>query len=169
MTITEKKYNEHSNKTNSSNSEKVQSNEISNTLSLEKKIPSENNVDQSNNETKDVSVNSNHDKVLTNQSKINKNQEVGKNKKSLTEYQAVNNIKNMKTIEPMNIGKKVYFDEIIVGGMKEKVTETKNDEFFLGELPPLSTTNNSIFGDLPPLNGKKANMNDLKELMDIGN
>ncbi|KAF7991856.1 hypothetical protein HCN44_010657 [Aphidius gifuensis] len=67
-----------------------------------------------------------------------------------------------------NFGKTVYFDEIINDGKNEKIN-LKNSDTLLGHLPPIVVNkNNSIFSDLPPLNGKKTNINDLKELMDIG-
>lgn len=67
-----------------------------------------------------------------------------------------------------NFGKTIYFDEIIVGGERKNVSTMNKAEPFLEGLPTINQKANSIFSDLPPLNGKKANINDLKELMDIG-
>nr|XP_012232051.1 PREDICTED: FGFR1 oncogene partner-like isoform X3 [Linepithema humile] len=47
--------------------------------------------------------------------------------------------------------------------LRESTTDTEGIE----DLPSINQKANSIFGDLPPLNGKKANINDLKELMNI--
>lgn len=63
------------------------------------------------------------------------------------------------------LGKTVFYDEIIVDGRKEKVENVHKSESML---PPLTPNANSIFNNFPPLNGKKANINDLKELVDIG-
>ncbi|XP_053597257.1 CAR1 transcription factor isoform X2 [Microplitis demolitor] len=84
--------------------------------------------------------------------------------------QNTNNAQNLRKVDVDNnsIGKTVYFEEIIVDGKLEKVGAAKKNESLLGDLPPLVPKTNSIFSDLPPLNGKKTNINDLKELMDIG-
>ena len=106
---------------------------------------------------------------VTNQVEQHQNQEISKNKINLTEFQNINNTKNRKQSDTVNkVGKTIYYDQIIVDGVKEKVTETENSQLLLGELPPLLSSNNSVFSDLPPLNGKKADMSGLKELMDIG-
>ncbi|XP_058802291.1 centrosomal protein 43-like [Phymastichus coffea] len=90
-----------------------------------------------------------------------------KNRKNLTGVQNVNE-KNIKQTQLLNNSEKtVYFDEIVVGGIKDKITETKKNDLLLGNLPPILSTNNSVLSDLPPLSDKKANMNDLKQLMDI--
>lgn len=87
-----------------------------------------------------------------------------------TDLHNANNVQNKKiNTDNKTIGKTVYFDEIISDGKKEKVSGNhKSEASLLGELPPLATKTNSIFGDLPSLNTKKADINELKELMDIG-
>lgn len=89
---------------------------------------------------------------------------------SSVELQNTNNAQNLRKVDVDNnsFSKTVYFEEIIVDGKLEKVGATKKNESLLGDLPPLVPKTNSIFSDLPPLNGKKTNINDLKELMDIG-
>lgn len=80
-----------------------------------------------------------------------------------------NNVQNKKITTDNKLGKTVFFDEIIIDGKKEKVSGNhKSDTSLLGDLPPLTTKAASIFSDLPSLNTKKADINDLKELMDIG-
>ena len=81
-----------------------------------------------------------------------------------------NNVQNKNKIETgQPFETSVYFDEIIVDGKAEKVDTLRNRaESLLGELPPLISRSNSTFSDLPPLNCKKTNINDLKELMEIG-
>lgn len=77
-----------------------------------------------------------------------------------------NNVQNKK---PINMGKTIYFDQIIIEGKRENVSTMNRTEPFLESLPTIKQQNtSSIFSDLPPLNGKKANINDLKELMDVG-
>ncbi|NP_001130003.1 Fgfr1 oncogene partner [Nasonia vitripennis] len=174
VTITDKKQNQYSinnKKPNSLDMSDSNSNE-SNNKNLQnindKSITLETATDQSNKVLSETDINVNHSKLISSQPEIQKNPETNKSKKSMMEFQAVKNVKNTKQIDPMNnVGKTVFFDQMIVDGKQEKITEPKNDKTLLGELPPLSSTNNSIFGDLPPLNGKKANINDLKELMDI--
>lgn len=102
---------------------------------------------------------------------INHNEDISKAKlMNSMELQNTNNAQNRRKIDmENNFGKTVYFEEIIVDGKKEKVGDIrKNESSLLGDLPPLAPKSNSIFSDLPPLNGKKTNINDLKELMDIG-
>ncbi|OXU30095.1 hypothetical protein TSAR_004184 [Trichomalopsis sarcophagae] len=174
VTITDKKQNQYSinnKKSNSLDMSDSNSNE-SNNKNLQnindKSITLETDTDRSNKVLSETDKNINHSKLINSQPEMQKNPETNKSKKSMMEFQAVKNVKNTKQIDPMNnVGKTVFFDQMIVDGKQEKITEPKNDKTLLGELPPLSSTNNSIFGDLPPLNGKKANINDLKELMDI--
>lgn len=117
----------------------------------------------------EIDSNLNHSVLVTTaHSEVYQNQEVFKNRKSKAELKSVNNVKNTKQIDPMNSGKTVYFDEIILDGKKEKMKTSHESELLLGELPPLQSTNNTVFGDLPPLNGNKTNINDFKELIDIG-
>lgn len=80
-----------------------------------------------------------------------------------------NNLQNRNKIVSEPFEKSVYFGEIIVGEKAEKVeTLIKKTDSILRELPPLISRSNSIFSDLPPLSCKKTNLNDLKELMQIG-
>ncbi|EZA53016.1 hypothetical protein DMN91_002425 [Ooceraea biroi] len=103
----------------------------------------------------DARANQNKD-VLTKQNSINS-----------LELSIENNVQNKKPVNVGgNFGKTIYFDEIIVGGERKNVNTMGDAEPFLEGLPAINQ--NSIFGDLPPLNGKKANINDLKQLMDIG-
>jgi len=99
--------------------------------------------------------------------RANQNKDVTKqNSINSLELSIENNVQNKKSVNvESNFGKTVYFDEIIVDGEQKNVSEI---EPFLEDLPAINQKANSIFGDLPPLNGKKANINDLKELMDIG-
>lgn len=86
-----------------------------------------------------------------------------------SELSVENNVQSKKPVNTgNNLGKTIYFDEIIVGGERKNVSTINRAESFLESLPAINQKANSIFGDLPPLNGKKANINDLKELMDIG-
>lgn len=109
------------------------------------------------------------EKALTTKTDTLQNKESNKNKKTLTEVQSTNEKNKKQTQLLNNSGKTVYFDEIVVDGVKDKITDTKKNDLLLGNLPPLLPTNNSVLSDLPPFNDKKANMNDLKQLMDIGN
>jgi len=99
--------------------------------------------------------------------RANQNKDVTKqNNINSLELSIENNVQNKKSVNvENNFGKTVYFDEIIVDAEEKNVNEA---EPFLEDLPAINQKANSIFGDLPPLNGKKANINDLKELMDIG-
>lgn len=99
------------------------------------------------------------------------------NQKDITKQNSVNSLElsienNVQSKRPINagnnFGKTIYFDEIIVGG-EHKIVSTMNEaKPFLESLPTINQKANSIFSDLPPLNGRKANINDLKELMNIG-
>ncbi|XP_050464349.1 centrosomal protein 43-like isoform X2 [Cataglyphis hispanica] len=98
------------------------------------------------------------------------------NQKDITKQNSINSLElsienNVQSKRPINarnnFGKTIYFDEIIVGG-EHKIVSTMNEaKPFLESLPTINQKSNSIFSDLPPLNGKKANINDLKELMNI--
>ncbi|XP_012542779.1 dentin sialophosphoprotein isoform X2 [Monomorium pharaonis] len=100
----------------------------------------------------------------------NQNKDVTKqNSINSLELSIENNVQSKKPINAgSNFGKTIYFDEIIVGGERKSVSAMNKAEPFLESLPTINQKANSIFSDLPPLNGKKANINDLKELMDIG-
>ncbi|KAM0731605.1 Centrosomal protein 43 [Formica fusca] len=99
------------------------------------------------------------------------------NQKDITKQNSINSLElsienNVQSKRPINarnnFDKTIYFDEIIVGG-EHKIVSTMNEaKPFLESLPTINQKSNSIFSDLPPLNGKKANINDLKELMNIG-
>lgn len=79
-----------------------------------------------------------------------------------------NNVQNKKHADG-NFLKTVFFEEIIVDGKKEKVNNTyQKTESLLGELPPLMSKNNSAFSELPSINGRKANLSEIKKIMDIG-
>ncbi|XP_014216926.1 uncharacterized protein LOC106645548 [Copidosoma floridanum] len=125
------------------------------------------NVTYQSNSLKDQ-INSNINCTADNQSDVTTNQETHQNKISLMEFHTANNLRNIKQAESSKkTGKTIFFDEIIVDGVKEKLPEAKDDKLLLDNLPPLPISNNSIFGDLPPLNGKKANIDDLKEILDM--
>lgn len=100
----------------------------------------------------------------------NQNEDVTKqNSINSLELSIENNVQSKKPVNAgSNFGKTIYFDEIIVGGERKNVSTMNKAEPFLEGLPTINQKANSIFSDLPPLNGKKANINDLKELMDIG-
>lgn len=110
------------------------------------------------------------DESIVTEVQTNQNEDITKqNNINSFEIQIANNVQNKKSANTGNsFGKTVYFEEIIVDGMKENINAIRNTESFLQDLPPLDQKTNSIFSDLPPLNGKKPNINDLKELMDIG-
>ncbi|XP_011310050.1 FGFR1 oncogene partner-like [Fopius arisanus] len=99
-----------------------------------------------------------------------RNEEMSKLKlRKDVEIQNTNNAQNRIIDGENNFSKTVYFDEIIVDGKRERVGGGGGRrESLLGDLPPIGARGNSIFTDLPPLNGKKTNINDLKELMDMG-
>ncbi|XP_018403582.1 PREDICTED: uncharacterized protein LOC108780393 [Cyphomyrmex costatus] len=99
----------------------------------------------------------------------NQNKDVTKqNSINSLELSIENNVQSKKPVNVgSNFGKTIYFDEIIVSGDRKNITMNKAEPFLEG-LPTINQKANSIFSDLPPLNGKKANINDLKELMDIG-
>ncbi|XP_034942641.1 putative uncharacterized protein DDB_G0293878 [Chelonus insularis] len=85
------------------------------------------------------------------------------------ELQNTNNTqKNHKIDVENSFGKTVYFEELIVDGKSEKVGNTKQSDQLLENLPPFVSKTHSIFNNLPSLNGKKNDINNLKELMDIG-
>ncbi|XP_072756163.1 uncharacterized protein [Anoplolepis gracilipes] len=98
------------------------------------------------------------------------------NQKDITKQNSINSLElsienNVQSKRPINagsnFGKTIYFDEIIVGGERKIVSTMNEAKPFLESLPTINQKANSIFSDLPPLNGKKANINDLKELMNI--
>lgn len=101
---------------------------------------------------------------------VNQNEDVTKqNSINSLELSIENNVQSKKPVNAgSNFGKTIYFDEIIVGGERKNVSTMNKAEPFLEGLPTINQKANSIFSDLPPLNGKKANINDLKKLMDIG-
>ncbi|CAL1677649.1 unnamed protein product [Lasius platythorax] len=99
------------------------------------------------------------------------------NQKDTTKQNNINSLElsienNVQSKRPINagnnFGKTIYFDEIIVGGERKIVSTMNEAKPFLESLPTINQKANSIFSDLPPLNGRKANINDLKELMNIG-
>lgn len=100
----------------------------------------------------------------------NQNEDVSKqNSINSLELSIKNNVQSKKPVNAgNNFGKTIYFDEIIVGGERKNVSTMNKAEPFLEGLSTINQKANSIFSDLPPLNGKKANINDLKELMNIG-
>ncbi|KAL7300470.1 hypothetical protein TKK_0006821 [Trichogramma kaykai] len=105
--------------------------------------------------------------ALKEKSALINNSNENTNNKHLLDQLSFDNLKNKKINEPIVRGKTLYFDEIIVDGTSEKVTEKKDVESFVGQSSNTPYSNTSNLGDLPPLNGKKTHMNDLKELMDI--
>lgn len=110
------------------------------------------------------------DESIVTEMQTNQNENISKqNNINSLELQIANNVQNKKPINTGNsFGKTVYFKEIIVDGKREDINDICNTETFLQDLPPLDKKPHSILSDLPPLNGKKTNINDLKELMDIG-
>lgn len=105
-----------------------------------------------------IDAQTNQSKDITKQNSIN----------SLEMNVGNNNVQNKRPVNAgSNFGKTIYFDEIIVGGERKNVSTISKAEPFLEDLPTINQKANSIFGDLPPLNGKKANISDLKELMNI--
>ncbi|XP_066602921.1 homeobox protein 3-like [Prorops nasuta] len=91
------------------------------------------------------------------------------NNKNSLDLQISNNVQNKKPVSTgNNFGKTVYFEEIIIDGRRGNISTMHNAESCLNNASTLEHNHNSIFGDLPPLNGKKANINDLKELINIG-
>ncbi|XP_012263625.2 uncharacterized protein LOC105690423 [Athalia rosae] len=109
------------------------------------------------------------DESIVEQVKPNQNEdETKQNTLNNTDLHNANNVQNKKLTTDNKLGKTVYFDEIIIDGKTEKIgTNHKSESSLLGDLPPLPTKASSIFSDLPSLNTKKADINDLKELMDI--
>ncbi|KAK0094916.1 hypothetical protein PV326_009635 [Microctonus aethiopoides] len=107
---------------------------------------------------------------VNNEEQITLNENASKSKIiNSVELQNTNNAQNRRIVDvENNFGSTVYFDEIIADGKKEKIVGTRKTESLLGELPPLGPKSNAFFSDLPPLNGKKTNINDLKALMEIG-
>ncbi|XP_046602424.1 uncharacterized protein LOC107227747 isoform X1 [Neodiprion lecontei] len=106
------------------------------------------------------------DEVQPNQNEKDASKQKGINN---TELHNANNVQNKKIITDKSLGKTMFFDEIIIDGKKEKVgANHKSESSLLGDLPPLTTKVTSIFSDLPSFNTKKTDINDLKELMDIG-
>ncbi|XP_011500243.1 PREDICTED: protein PF14_0175-like [Ceratosolen solmsi marchali] len=131
-------------------------------------IALDNMTDQNNILLNETNTNINHHILGNTHLELHQNQETYKNKTNSMEPQTTNNVTNKKQIEQIkNIESNIEFDERIVDGMKEKIIESNNSDLLLGEIASLPSINNSVFADLPPLNGKKANINDLKELMDL--
>lgn len=110
------------------------------------------------------------DESIITEMQTNQNEDINKqNNINSLELQIVNNVQNKKPVNTGNsFGKTVYFEEIIVDGKRENINDIHNNDTFLQDLPPLDKKSHSILSNLPPLNGKKTNINDLKELMDIG-
>ncbi|KZC12203.1 PREDICTED: putative uncharacterized protein DDB_G0282133 [Dufourea novaeangliae] len=110
------------------------------------------------------------DESIVTELQTNQNEDISKqNNINSLELQIANNVQNKKSVNTGNsFGKTVYFEEIIVDGKRENINTIHNTESFLQDLPSLDKKSHSILSDLPPLNGKKTNINDLKELMDIG-
>ena len=110
------------------------------------------------------------DESIVTEMQTNQNENISKqNNINSLELQIVNNIQNKKPVSTGNsFGKTVYFEEIIVDGKRENINDIHNTDTFLQDLPSLDKKSHSILSNLPPLNGKKTNINDLKELMDIG-
>ncbi|XP_060812412.1 metacaspase-2-like [Bombus pascuorum] len=110
------------------------------------------------------------DESIVTEMQTNQNEDISKqNNINSLELQIVNNIQNRKPVNTGNsFGKTVYFEEIIVDGKRENINDIRSTDTFLQDLPSLDKKSHSILSDLPPLNGKKTNINDLKELMDIG-
>ncbi|XP_029038974.1 uncharacterized protein LOC117607411 isoform X1 [Osmia lignaria lignaria] len=110
------------------------------------------------------------DESIVTEVQTNQNENISKqNNINSLELQIANNVQNKKSVNTgSSFGKTVYFDEIIVDGKKENINDICNTETFLQDLPSLDKKPHSILSDLPPLNGKKTNISDLKELMDIG-
>ncbi|KOX80571.1 FGFR1 oncogene partner [Melipona quadrifasciata] len=110
------------------------------------------------------------DESIVTEMQTNQNEDISKqNNINSLELQIVNNIQNRKPVNTGNsFGRTVYFEEIIVGGKRENINDIHNTDTFLQDLPSLDKKSHSILSNLPPLNGKKTNINDLKELMDIG-
>ncbi|XP_067209817.1 centrosomal protein 43-like isoform X2 [Linepithema humile] len=109
------------------------------------------------------------DESIAIDTQANQNEDVTKqNSINSLELSIENNVQSKKPVNAgSNFGKTLYFDEIIIGGERKNVSTMNKAEPFLEDLPSINQKANSIFGDLPPLNGKKANINDLKELMNI--
>ncbi|CAK9807279.1 Centrosomal protein 43 [Anthophora plagiata] len=110
------------------------------------------------------------DESIVTEMQANQNEDISKqNNINSFELQIANNVQNKRPVNTGNsFGKTVYFEEIIVDGRRENINDIHNTETFLQDLPSLDKKSHSILSDLPPLNGKKTNINDLKELMDIG-
>ncbi|XP_011644154.1 FGFR1 oncogene partner-like isoform X1 [Pogonomyrmex barbatus] len=104
------------------------------------------------------------------ETQANQNEDITKqNNINSLELSIENNVQSKKLVNAgSNFGKTIYFDEIIVDGERKNVSTMNKAEPFLESLPTINQKANSVFSDLPPLNGKKANLNDLKELMNIG-
>ncbi|KAJ8668833.1 hypothetical protein QAD02_000097 [Eretmocerus hayati] len=141
-------------------------------LSKERSVVLENDTALNNDNSHDMKVvnqatfNKSSNKSITIQQKGHKNQS-DQTSKSHNRTSESHNEKIEKPVEPYSQkGKTIYFDEIVIDGLTGKIDD-KQQTSVLGELPSLSRTINSSVSDLPPLNGEKANINDLKELMDL--
>ncbi|XP_053988978.1 putative uncharacterized protein DDB_G0282133 [Hylaeus anthracinus] len=110
------------------------------------------------------------DESIVTEVQTNQNEDISKqNNINSFELHIANNVQNKKSVNIGNsFGKTVYFEKIIVDGKREDINAIHNTESFLQDLPSVDKKSHSILSDLPPLNGKKTNINDLKELMDIG-
>ncbi|XP_017877097.1 dual specificity mitogen-activated protein kinase kinase 1-like [Ceratina calcarata] len=109
------------------------------------------------------------DESIVTEMQTNQNDISVQNNINSLELHIANNVQNKKPVSAgNNYGKTVYFDEIIVDGKRENINDIRNTQTFLEDLPPLDKKSQSILSDLPPLNGKTTDINDLKELMDIG-
>ncbi|XP_043492089.1 centrosomal protein 43-like [Polistes fuscatus] len=104
------------------------------------------------------------DESIVSEMQQNQNVDVTKqNSINNKELHIMNNVQNKKEINiECNFGKAIYFEEIIVDEKRDNVGTVHKAE----SSSPLDKSG-SIF-DLPPLNGKKTNINDIKELMDVG-
>ncbi|KAF7408136.1 hypothetical protein HZH66_002673 [Vespula vulgaris] len=104
------------------------------------------------------------DESIVSEMQKNQNMDVTKqNSINNKELHIMNNVQNKKEINiECNFGKAIYFEEIIVDEKRDNVGTVHKAE----SSSPLDKSG-SIF-DLPPLNGKKTNINDIKELMDVG-
>lgn len=104
------------------------------------------------------------DESIVSEMQQNQNMDVTKqNSINNKELHIMNNVQNKKQINiECNFGKAIYFEEIIVDEKRDNVGTVHKAE----SSSPLDKSG-SIF-DLPPLNGKKTNINDIKELMDVG-
>lgn len=105
---------------------------------------------------------------VVSETNTNSHVEIKQSKRNLSEVQTFNKVNNTKQTELLK-GKPTIYDQNKSDGISRKSKETDKKSVsgsLSSELPSLK---HSILGDLPPLNEKKPILNDLKELMDIGN